>query len=173
MKSLIFIFVNIAAISIYDIWKMAKSEFLYWGYGEQVGAFNAKASEAASLSQFALWYFYVMVTAFLLFSPLIALENIASIMFLHWCGVEDFLYFIFARWIKLPDKYLATHLQFKILGFGIPVNLPWLAEPRKIGFITIPSIIGLICGKNVDGKIFVIFASLMMILVAGISFFIN
>jgi hypothetical protein len=133
---------------------MSKSEFLYWGYGDLPGFYNPEASEAASLSQFAFWYFYVVVGAFLLFSPLTALLNIFAIIFLHWCGIEDLGYFLFARWIKLPPKYLATHPQIKILGFGIPETLPWLAKPRKIGPLIIPSIIGWLCGDQVPAKKF-------------------
>jgi hypothetical protein len=172
MINLLFVFINLIVISVYDIWKMAKSEFLYWGYGEQVGAYNDSASQAASLSQFAIWYFYVVTSAFLLFSWEKALVNIACIVFLHWCGIEDLLYFLFARWIKLPQKYLDTHPQIKILGFGIPVSLYWLSVPRKIGFITIPSIIGFVCGKDVPGKRFVIFSMSAIVFITILSFII-
>jgi hypothetical protein len=174
MINLLFILINLFVISVYDVWKMAKSELIYWGYGDDSTTvpgfgFNKQASEAASLSQFALFYFYVISSAFLLFTWQIALINIVCIIFLHWCGVEDLLYFLFTRWIKLPAKYLMTHPQIKILGFNIPAILPWLGVSRKIGFITVPSIIGTILGRYVPGKKFVILGLLAIIFISILS----
>jgi hypothetical protein len=166
MKNLLFIFAHLAAISIYDIWKMSKSELIYWGYNaDGKGNYNDSASEAASISQFAFWYFYVFFTAFSIFPLQIAIVNILCIIFLHWTGSEDLGFFIFSRWIKLPEKYKETHPSIKILGFEIPKNLSWLSRSRKVWIVTIPSLIGFVCGKEVEGKRFVLFAVSMIIIV--------
>jgi hypothetical protein len=157
MATLIFVFINLLIIACYDCYKMAKSEMIYWGYGVDSGAFNQLASDAASISQFILWYIYVFITAFAILPFFTALLNIALIGLLHWCGMEDLFFFLWARWIKLPIKYLAIHPTFNFLGFAIPTSLYWLSIPRKIGSITIPSLIGKVCGNEVQGKKFLTF----------------
>jgi hypothetical protein len=127
---------------------MAKSEMPYWGYDDNpttVPYVNKSASEWASLTQFVLFYVYMGLLAFAYFEPITAIVNIVCIAFLHWCGVEDLLYFLLSNIIKLPKEYLDTHPQI----LGIPKSLYWLSEPRKIWFVTIPSIIGFVCGKDV------------------------
>jgi hypothetical protein len=167
MLNFLFRFIHLLAVSFYDCWKMTKSELVYWYEGKN---YIASASEAASVSQFAFWYFYVFVTAFILFDPLTALLNIVCVVFLHWCGVEDLLYYFWMRWFPPPAKYYEYHPMIKILGFEIPKSLYWLSRPRIVAGITIPSIIGFVCGKEVEAKRFVVFTTSMMVLVAVLSF---
>jgi hypothetical protein len=156
-------------MSVYDCWKMAKSEFLYWFYDDDLTTLprvNKSASEAASISQFAFWYYYVIVLAFVLFPWDEALINILGVMIWHWCGVEDLFYFLMSNFIKLPKEYLDSHPNY----LGIPDSLYWLSEPRKIWKITIPSIIGFVCGKEVKRWKFVLFTISVIILTIGIAY---
>lgn len=156
MISLLFIFLNFLAICTYDAWKMTKSELIYWGYGgKEINAYDADASEAASISQYSLWYFYVIFTAIGYFGLLGGLINLLCILFLHWCGLEDFGYFTMTRWIKNPPKYIATHKFIRIFGIDFPEKAYWLGTPRKVWFFTIPSLMGFVCGTEVPAKKFV------------------
>ena len=171
MINLYFIFGNLLLWALYDLTKMSRSEMLYWGYDNDpntIPKVNKSASEWASLTQFGLFYIYTGALAFSMFDFLTAIVNIVCIIFLHWCGVEDLFYFLLSNIIKLPKEYLDTHPQ----TFGIPKTLYWLAEPRKIWKITIPSIIGFACGEDVPGWKFVILSSSAIVSIIILSFYI-
>jgi hypothetical protein len=152
---------------------MAKSEFLYWGYGEEEGHYNDSASVAASVSQFAYCYYFLIITAFIFFPWQVALINILKFVIIHWCGGEDLGYFITSIWIRLPQKYLDTHPTIKIgkINTPIPVSLYWLAKPRVVFGITIPSVIGIVCGEEVQGIPFVIFSGSIIMVIAILTIF--
>ena len=171
-----FIFFFLLTMSMYDIWKMAKSEFLYWGYNPQhEGKLNPQASDAASISQFAWWYTNIFAASAVLYNlhyyaASTAIANIIALLWLHWTGNEDLFYFLFSKIIKLPKEYIETHPTFKLLVFDIPVKLPWLSNPRKVWFFSIPSIMGLVLGKDVPGKWFVTFALTNLAIITAIAY---
>ena len=169
MINLPFIFSNLLLWALYDIWKMAKSETLYWGYKPGATPYvDKQASEQASLSQFALLYTYTILLALSRFTLIDAGVNMGCIAFLHWCGVEDLKYFLLSNFITLPKEYLDSHPN----KLGIPDTLYWLALPRKVWFVTIPSIIGFVCGKDVPRWKFVLLSSSAILLIIILSFYI-
>jgi hypothetical protein len=66
--------------------------------------------------------------------------TLAGIIFLHWAGLEDLLYFIediFLQW--LPESWWKTREQIKITATRrLPKFVPWMIVPKKIWFISIP-----------------------------------
>jgi hypothetical protein len=146
---------------------MAKSEMPYWGYDDDLSTtpkVNKSASDWASLTQFALFYIYMSALAFSIFGFWGAWINIFFVFLNHWCGVEDLKYFLLSNVIKLPKEYTDTHPNY----LGIPDSLYWLSEPRLLKFfrwtIKIPSVIGLICGKDVPRVKFVLLTILVIII---------
>lgn len=171
MINLWFIFLNFIPVCLMDAWRMTKVMIPMWGYNSTgAGTYNADASDNGELSMFAFWYAYVIVLASILFSPLTALINIACIVWLHWTGSEDFGYYLALLLFKNPEKYEDTHVFVTVCGVQFPAELYWLGLPRKIGFITIPSILSFVCGKKVLGRKFVIFVILNIIFVIGLKF---
>lgn len=164
--------------SFKDIWTMAKSELPYWFYDDDpttIPHINEKASDAASISQFALMYFYALSAAFVLYnlgnySWQTVVGSLGALLWLHWTGTEDLGYYIFQRWIKFPKEYLDTHKFINILGWQIPINQSWLSRSRKVWFVNIPSIMGWVLGKDVPVKKFLIFVLLNIVLIVGLSF---
>lgn len=129
-----FIFLQHAFIGFYDIWQMAKAEYPYW----LAGGYNQPASDATSYGQFIFWYAEVLLSlAFVAPDLTTFAATLASIIFLHWCGLEDFMYYFFERWIQMPARYWQIHAGRNILGWRLPEELYWLARPREIGPITI------------------------------------
>jgi hypothetical protein len=197
MLELIFALFFLSTTSVKDIYTMAKSEIRYWycrpgclPYVDQA------ASDAASVSQFALMYFYAAVFDILLlitgvFTLVMAIRAILTLGILHWFGVEDLWYYILQTWIKFPKEYLETHQFINIGGFGVkinlhwkvisiklpvlftvPVSLYWLSKARKFWIFKFPSIIGKICGPEVEGKKFVALSASALIIVIVLSIFI-
>ena len=171
MINLYFIFGNHLLWALYDLTKMSRSEMPYWGYDDDpdtIPKVNKSASEWASLTQFGLFYIYTIALSFATFEPITAIVNLICIVFLHWCGVEDLFYFLLSNIIKLPKEYTDSHPN----KLGIPDTLYWLALPRKVWFVTIPSIIGFVCGKDVPRWKFVILSSSAVLLIIRLSFYI-
>jgi hypothetical protein len=146
MMNLAFILAQFVFISLFDIWQMAKAEILYWNRGW----YDQAASENTSLGQFAFWYAEVIVCLIgyygLSWKALIVLMQI---LFLHYSGLEDYLFFVFATWIKLPEIWWTRRESVKILFWRLPAIMPWLSEPR----IGIPSLwMPLWGGQQVSAK---------------------
>jgi hypothetical protein len=167
MINLLFIFGNILTCSFIDAWSMTKTILPYWGYcNAGFTGYNPTASEESaemnaqnSFSFFAFWYFYVIISAYLLFDWQAALVNIICIALLHWTGSEDLGYYLFVNTVfPNPPKYQTSHKFVKVLGLELPESLYWLATPRKIWFFTVPSVIGFVCGQKVEGRKFFFFA---------------
>ena len=147
MFILLFIAIQFILISLYDIWQMAKAEIVYWEDinaalpnltpEQQVAIQQQKTagSNATSLGQFVFWYSEILLSilGFWGTTPL-ALIILGLIMFLHYSGLEDWLYFVFASFIEIPESWWAYHSSIKILFWKFPTELPWLAE-TKLGFI--------------------------------------
>jgi hypothetical protein len=175
MVDLRFVYFVLLITSLRDVFTMAKSELIYWGYNKEgKGAYNEVASDNASLIQFAFMYSYAIVVDIVLwhfgyYTIWKALGNIVFIAWLHWTGTEDFWFFVFSKWVKLPAEYIAKHPTWRISLFDFPRYLEWLSRPRKIGFITIPSIIGRFCGVKVPATNFVLFVLVNNLLVAAIA----
>jgi hypothetical protein len=147
---------------------MAKSELIYW----EKGGYNEKASDAASISQFALWYLYIILTGigFIGFNFSL-LVTILCITLLHFAGLEDFLFYICAKRILLPDSYWKDQESLVILGVRLPKSLYWLSRPRKIGPITITNWLMIIAaGKDVKAWRFVVCVAVSLGLVVYLSF---
>jgi hypothetical protein len=184
MLDLLFVFFFLISTSWKDIWTMTKVELIYWGYNpSRVSSYNPGntsgnnygASEAASVGQFLLMYFYAFAAAFVLYTTGIytwqtCVYSLSALIWLHWTGVEDLGYYLLERWFKNPQEYDETHPFYTIVGFHIPKNLSHLSRPRKVWFITIPSIIGFVCGQDVPGKKFLAFTLLNIVLVIIVSF---
>lgn len=175
MKDLIFLFFFLSSTSIKDIWNMAKSELIYWGYNpKHIGAYDETASDNSSKGQFGLMYFYALSAAiFLVISGYYtiweALFVMIKLVILHICGVEDIGYYFFERWIRFPKEYVETHEFVNILGWRLAKSLYWLSRPRKLWKITIPSLIGFVCGKDVIWWKFLILSISSIIIVAYVS----
>jgi hypothetical protein len=183
MIDLLFVFINLLVASLYDAWRMTRSVLIYWGYGASsdtsynpgISNDGTFASDEGELSMFAFWYFYVISLAVILYclgyySLGMAIGSVLSVLWLHWTGNEDLGYYFGLLFFKNPKKYEDTHEFVNVFGVQIPASLYWLALPRKIGFITIPSIIGWVCGKDVPGKKFVRFAVFNIILVVVLHY---
>jgi hypothetical protein len=174
----IFIFFFLISTSVKDIYNMAKSELIYWGYNpKHLGAYDETASDNSSKGQFGLMYFYAFTAAFVLvmlghYTIWKALWTLLRLGILHWCGVEDLGYYFFERWIRFPKEYVETHEFVNILGWRLAKNLPWLSRVRKVWIFKIPSLIGFVCGKDVVWWKFLILSIFSIILAVYISFII-
>jgi hypothetical protein len=112
MTNCIIIFFNFIFISVYDIWQMAKAETLYWNRA----GIDQDASNATSVGQFAFWYAEIILLLVMVYGlSFSALITLLSIMFLHYAGLEDVLYYVFERWIPLPERTW----QNRIIRFGV------------------------------------------------------
>jgi hypothetical protein len=152
-----FVFGMFMPISLYDCYKMAKSELPYW----MKGGYQEEPSEAASMSQFALWYFFCFLiisiiqyfTAPSIFIGILnVILNVTCIVLLHYAGLEDVLFYAAAmiKGFELPDTYWENRGWDKIFGIRFPRRLEWLARTRKIGWMTIKSKwIPMFAGKDV------------------------
>jgi hypothetical protein len=174
-----FVFFFLLSTSFRDIWNMSKTELPSWGYNpEHKGVYIPSASEASSIGQFVLMYFYVAIASLVLYNLgyyiwQIALCNILAIGWLHWTGSEDLGYYAFEIILRHPKEYETTHAYYNICGFHIPKLLPWLARTRKLWFIKIPSIMKVFCGVEIEGKKFVAFALLNIIIIVALAYFIK
>lgn len=160
---IIFIIVQFLIIALYDIWQMAKAELLYWemlsititndAIDTQDNAYKLKekASENTSIGQFVFWYAEVIIGILALWGLSITSAIVLGlIMFLHYSGLEDWLFFVFANYIKLPDAWWRNRVSTEILFWKFPASLDWLAKTR-FGFIH-SYWIPLWAGKKVSAK---------------------
>lgn len=180
MLSILFQLYHFIPLIFYDAYRQNKSESIYW-YGEnnQGGYYNEKASDASSHGQFGFWYYFVILNAIILyalgyFQWYQVISNIAFTIFLHWCGVEDLGYSIVSmiKYFNHPEGYYQRHPSTKICGIELPKESYWLSKARELfGFITIPSIIGFICGERVPAKKFFLLSigSIIFIILLSIT----
>jgi hypothetical protein len=112
----------------------------------KIGYEPKEESEAASVSQFALWYFFAAVIAYLLFGLsfigiINIILNLACIVLLHYAGLEDVLFYTVAMipYFALPREYWTDRICQWIFGVRFPSYLPWLARTRKVLWMTIKS----------------------------------
>jgi hypothetical protein len=135
---------------MYDCWQMAKAELKYWElikyflqnstYADKITLCNEmkeEASNATSIGQFLFWYLNIIGTLMIFSISWHALLVLGCIMLLHYTGLEDILFFVWANIIPLPNSWWESHKDVRILGIRFPIELPWLAKNRTIGNITI------------------------------------
>lgn len=106
------------------------------------------------------------------------LTNLLTVGLWHWCGAEDLGYAIVSMipGFNHPPKYYEYHPATRVCGIELPKESYWLSKPRKFKLfkwtITIPSVIGFVCGKDVPGWKFVLLSSSAALLIIVLSFYI-
>ena len=165
----LFIILQFILCALYDVWQMAKAELIYWealnNASPEALKLKQQASNNTSLGQFAFWYSEIFVSIFAFWGfSWIASIILALILFLHYSGLEDWLYFVFSSFIKLPDSWWASRKTVKILFWKFPEQLPWLAVTR-LGFIH-SYWIPLWAGSQVDAKRFTVCVAVSLLIVS-------
>jgi hypothetical protein len=152
IAQLLFQILQFIAISLFDLWQMAKKELLYWeaimdtlpflppDVEEDTLILKNTASENISVGQFIFWFAEVaLMLIFWSGYTFVSLVMFLCTVFLFYAGVEDLMFFLFSRWIKLPESWWRSREVIHILGFRLPKYMPWLPRTRQIGKLKIPS----------------------------------
>jgi hypothetical protein len=192
MLWIIFLVINLVAL--FDILQMSSSEFKYWKalmkaltnapeeVKVEVAEIRKQASEGMSQSQFGVLY---IALALMLLG--ITLEGwidyitpfriFFSVLFLHYCGFEDLIYYLLSRWIKIPEWWWEEIIDgqqretVNILGFRLPKYLSHLSETRKVLCVPVkPYWIILFAGKKVEIYRFILGVIVATGIVIGLCF---
>jgi hypothetical protein len=139
---LLFIAIVFNVIALTDLIYL-KGEEMYW----RLGAYNKTASTLTGYGEFGL--FYALIGVALAYSNLTWTDRgiiLGVIIFLHVCGVEDFLFYLYEPLIPAWDRENGKQAEF--LFWRFPKELYWLE--------TSP-ILKLVCGKGIPLKRFLVF----------------